>query len=137
MLPAVVVIAAVVAFQLGVVELMRRAMDVGSKALYAGEIEVTKSEMFFGESKDGPTVFVVGLLRNRSDVPWRKVGMGVRFLDAEGKLIDAAVKADYLRCILPRGETAFKVRTLADLPKERYASYEVVVHSAEDATARW
>ncbi len=96
-------------------------------------IDVTQSEMFYGESKDGPTVFVVGKIKNNSDTTLEYIEMEVEFRDAEGKLIDVQVESHYLDRILPGGEMAFKFRGLADLPRERYASYEVFVRSADKA----
>lgn len=102
---------------------------------YTGQIEVTQSEMFFGQSKDGPTVFVVGKVKNNSDVTWESIHMEVQFMDPEGKLIDVEVQAHCLSKILPHGEMAFKLRAVAEMPRERYDSYQVSVRAAQDARA--
>lgn len=104
---------------------------------YRDQIEVTQSEMFFGQSKDGLTVSVVGMLKNRGDVTWREIGVEVQFTDPDGRIIDVEADEHYLSRILPHGEMAFKLRTMAELPADRYASYKVFVRSAEDARSPW
>jgi len=105
-------------------------------ALYDGQIEVIESQMLFGESKEGPVVFVVGRLRNNSDVTWKDMHVEAVFLDESGSLVNVETQWQYGRHIAPRGESAFKVRGLADLPRERYAKHKVTVTGAEDAR-RW
>jgi hypothetical protein len=105
---------------------------------YNGEVKVASSRMVFGQSKDGPVVSVVGLLKNESDFGWRQLELDVQYFDRKGELIDvgADTRGYYLSTILPRGEIAFKFRGLADLPADDYASYKVFVRVAADAR-RW
>jgi hypothetical protein len=100
---------------------------------YRDQIQVTGSTMLFGHSKDGPTVLVVGMLGNTSDVAWHNIGMEARFYGPDGRLIDVSVEHSYLTYLLPHGQIAFKLRAVADLPPEQYASYQVAVRSAESA----
>ncbi|NLW50411.1 MAG: DUF3426 domain-containing protein [Candidatus Brocadiaceae bacterium] len=95
---------------------------------YTGQITVTQSEMFKGSD----VVYVVGKLRNESDVEWEKIGIEAQFFDPQGRLIDAEVKRHYLERLLPHGEMAFKVRTVPDRPVEEYADYGVLVGYAQD-----
>ena len=111
----------------------RVAMHDPEALPYSGQIRVTESRMLKGTSADGDTVFVVGRLRNESDVEWEQIEMEVEFLDPEGQLIDVEVERHYLAHILPRGEMAFKLRTVADRPVEQYADYKVFVRWADDA----
>jgi hypothetical protein len=99
---------------------------------YNGQIVVTQSEMFKGTSPDGDVVYVVGKLRNESDVEWDQIEVEAQFFDPQGKLIDADVQKRYVTHLLPHGEMAFKVRTVADRPLDEYATYKVSVKSAED-----
>jgi len=105
-------------------------------AVYAGQIQVTESHMLFGESKEGPVVLVVGRLRNNSDVEWESVHLQAEFFDESDSLVNVETEWQYGRHIMPWGESAFKVRGPADLPRERYATYSVTVTGAEDAR-RW
>jgi hypothetical protein len=131
LIAALIAVLAVLVWRL---ERFNRQSGLGhSDARYAGEIRVASSRMLRGESKDGPTVFVVGIIENASDVSWGDIKIEARFLDAEGKLIDTEVEDFAFWRIQPRGEMAFKVRTLAQLPAEQYVSHQVRVQSAERA----
>ena len=101
--------------------------------LYEGQLQVSDSRMLFGESPKGPVVFVVGMIKNTSAVEWKSIEVQARLKDAEGKLIDVKTESTYSRRIMPHGEMAFKAVGPAELPKERYAAYEVSVVSAADA----
>ena len=115
---------------------MKRLWPAEGYPLYDGQIEVTESQMLFGESKEGPVVFVVGRLRNNSDVTWKDIDVQAVFLDESGSLVNVETAWQYGHHILPRGESAFKVRGPADLPRGRYAKHKVAVTGAEDAR-RW
>jgi hypothetical protein len=101
--------------------------------VYQGQLQVVESRMLFGESAKGPVVFVVGTIKNTSAAEWKDIHLQARFKDPEGKLIDVKAESTYSRRIMPHGEMAFKAAGPAELPKERYAAYEVGVVSAEDA----
>jgi hypothetical protein len=100
---------------------------------YRGQIAVLQSEMFKGTSADGDVVFVVGKLRNESDVEWEDVEIEAEFLDPQGRLIDVEVEERYFEHLVPHGEMAFKVRLIADRPVEEYADHKVFVGRAEDS----
>jgi hypothetical protein len=97
---------------------------------YAGELRVGESAMFFGGSSDGPTVYVVGLIENPTQVTWHNVDVEARFRDVGGELIDAAVDR-YVGTVPAGGEMAFRVGTTMQRPRELYDSYEVAVRWAE------
>lgn len=104
--------------------------------VYRDQLKVTESRLLFGQSNEGPVVFVVGKIKNTSDVEWEYVRISAEFRDREGKLIDVVAEPLHIWGVMPHGEVAFKVRGPADLPAESYASYDVVVASAEDASRR-
>jgi len=108
----------------------------GTYVVYDGQIEVTESRMLFGDTKDGPVVFVVGRLKNNSDIGWDDIELQAQFFDESHALVNVEAESHYGRHIMPRGESAFKVRGPADLPRERYARYAVMVTGAVDAR-RW
>ena len=99
---------------------------------YHGQISVTQSEMFKATSADGDIVFVVGKLRNESDVEWEQVGVEAEFFDPQGRLIDVEAEDHYLEHLIPHGEMAFKVRVVADRPLEEYADHKACVDYAKD-----
>jgi len=100
--------------------------------VYEGQLQVSDSRMLFGESPKGPVVFVVGMIKNTCGVEWKNIEVQARLKDSEGKLIDVKTEVTYSRRVMPHGEMAFKAEGPVELPKERYAGYEVSVVSAED-----
>ncbi|KPK64622.1 MAG: hypothetical protein AMK73_04595 [Planctomycetes bacterium SM23_32] len=81
----------------------------------------------------GPIVYVVGRMKNESDVAWERVGFQATFCDAGGRLIDAATEGDFPGMVLPHAEVAFKVSGSKHLPMSRYADHKVSVVEAEQA----
>ena len=59
---------------------------------YKGQINVVESEMVFGDLKAGPTVAVLGSIRNESAVPWKELHFHAEFFDGGGKRIDVGQK---------------------------------------------
>ncbi len=102
---------------------------------FDGQVSVASSKMVFGQSKDGPVICVIGMLKNDSDLAWKRVELEVQFYDPAGELIDVGTntRQRYISEILPHGEIAFKVRLVPDVPVEDYASYKLCVRSAADA----
>ncbi len=102
---------------------------------FNGEVKVVSSKMVFGKAKEGTVVCVIGRIKNESEIAWKDLQIEAQFFDQAGKLIDVAIDPKYYFAseILPHGEGAFKVRAVADFPKETYASYKINVRSATDA----
>lgn len=102
---------------------------------YQGQIKVVSSRLLFGESKDGPVACAIGKIRNDSDIAWHKLHLQATFLDPDQKPIDVAKDQMfyYTSEMLPRGQTAFKVKTPLHLPQEKYASCSISITYAEDA----
>lgn len=103
---------------------------------FRGEVKVVSSKMVFGKSKEGPVVCVIGQIKNESEIAWKDLQIEAQFFGQSGELIDVAVgKLQYWFAsgILPHGEGAFKVRAVADFPKETYVSYKIHVRNATDA----
>ncbi|MDY7011505.1 MAG: hypothetical protein SVV80_12255 [Planctomycetota bacterium] len=101
---------------------------------FKGEVKVVSSKMVFGKSEEGPVVCVIGQIKNESEIAWKDLQIVAQFFDQSGELIDVAIGPEYYFAseILPHGEGAFKVRVIADFPKETYASYKINVRSATD-----
>jgi hypothetical protein len=106
-------------------------------ALYKDQIEILQSEVRFGERESGPTVSVIGKLKNNSDVDWTDIRIEVQFFDGEGNLIDAKHHCEF-SMILAAGQTAgFKVPSVREFPQQQYASHKVTITHAKDRTARF
>jgi hypothetical protein len=117
-------------------ESWQREISREDRVPYDGRIRVTESHLFFGSGPEGPIVYVVGRMKNESDVAWEKVGLQAVFFNAEGRPIDAATDVDFPGTVLPRAEVAFKVSGRRYLPIGRYADHEVNVVEAEQVW-RW
>ena len=102
---------------------------------YAAQIEVVESRLVFGEGRRGPTVGVVGALRNTSRTWWQGARLHVEFRDAEGRIVDAAQTGQFAGSYdVPGGATlAFEVSFERKYPPERYATAAVRIVSAKDA----
>jgi hypothetical protein len=103
---------------------------------HAGQIKVVQSELSFGESENGPTVAVIGKVRNNGDVNWKEALFHVEFRDANGKLIDASQNRNYYGTYVPaHGELGFKVSFRREFPEASYASHTIRVIAAKDGRA--
>ena len=104
---------------------------------YSDQITVVHSEMKFGQGHGGPTVAVIGRVKNGSDVDWKDVHFQIEFRDAAGNMIDAGQEYDYSYCLPAREEAGFKVSFGREFPEASYASHSVRVIQAKDAGARF
>ena len=106
-------------------------------AEYRDQIAVVSSQLSHRTSGSNSMVTVVGMVTNRSEFPWKDVGLEAQFFDREGKLIDVVIHAgDYGGfAILPRAEEAFRIEGKSARPQSEYASHKVTVRWAKDAGA--
>jgi len=56
---------------------------------YANQISISDSKIRFGERKSKPVVFILGKVRNKSDIDWDEAHFQVEFFDPKGNLVDA------------------------------------------------
>ena len=95
---------------------------------HANQVTITESRMEFGQDHCGPTVAVVGKMKNSHAVDWRNVCFQVEFFDSKGSLVDAAQKKDdysFTR-LLPAGqELGFQISIPRQFPEKNYASHKI------------
>ena len=91
--------------------------------------------MVFGKHDGNPTVSVIGMLQNNSDIALDDLHLEAQFFDKDGKLLDVGIHDGYSETIPASGEAAFKVYVYAARPEEDYGSFKVFVRSAKDARA--
>ena len=106
-------------------------------AEYRDQIIAVNSQFSHRTAGSNLMVTVVGMVTNRSEFPWKDVGLEAQFFDREGKLIDVVIHTgDYGGfAILPHGEEAFKIEGKSARPQSDYASHKVTVRWAKDANA--
>lgn len=136
--PGVIALVALGAMLTAYAAFFQQIFDRGeSFAAHTGEVEVTSSRIEFGAAEDGPTVAVIGRVRNASDVAWKDLVFQVEFRNSAGELGDAGQKIGYYE-VLPAGdELAFKVSFHREFAEDAYAKHTVRVVSAEDVRSRF
>ncbi len=99
---------------------------------YKDALVISESKLTFGERRDGPTVVVVGAIRNQSDVNWEGIHLQVNCYNSENELFDTEQDSDY-SLLVPAGATIpFKVSFVREFPEAEYARHEVTAIHAED-----
>ncbi|MDH4239989.1 MAG: FxLYD domain-containing protein, partial [Phycisphaerae bacterium] len=96
-----------------------------------------KSEPKFGETSHGPTVVVMGEIKNISNLSWKDVQLEVRFYDKDNNLIDTDQKEKYSFVVPANDISTFKVSIPREFPEEQYASCKVRILSAQDSRTMW
>jgi len=115
---------------------LRKQLNSGIDfAPYRDSISVVDSRMTFGKDDNGPVVYVVTVITNQSNLPWKETEFDARFFDKTGKLIDAQQWRDY-STIWPHGDSAFRIVVRPSHDLSDYQSYKVFVRSARDAHSR-
>jgi hypothetical protein len=104
---------------------------------FKDQIVITASHAAFGDTKNGPTVGVVGMIKNNSSVPWKDIRFHVEFFDANGIGADVAQKEQYGFYLPPRESLAFKVSFTREFRQTSYVKHNVRVAAAKDARAKW
>lgn len=105
---------------------------------YSGQIEITESQIRFGETRGGPSVSVIGTIKNTSPIPWKDIRFQVEFENAEGKRVDTGQKEEGYGYQVPSGEVlSFKVSFRREFPETNYVAHTIRVVSAKDARTRW
>lgn len=104
-------------------------------ALGRERLKVVQSTAHYADAgaKCGPTISVVGTIRNDGDIPLKDVFIEVRHFDSAGALIDAEGEQDYSKVFPPGSEVAFRVSSQAVRAAADYSSHRVTIISAEDA----
>ena len=111
---------------------------LGSKrdfAPYQNQIGIVSSEVSFRMSGSNLTVFVFGVVTNKSDFAWKNVGLEAQLFDKSGRLIDVIQASDSSYngvILLPHAEAAFKIQSKAARDETEYSTHKVVVGSGKD-----
>jgi hypothetical protein len=104
---------------------------------YKDQIEITNSEIAFGDTKSAGTVAVIGTIKNTSPIPWKEIQVHADFFDAQGKRTDVGEREDYSFYLPANGTSTFKASFRREFPETNYVKHSVRVVAAKDARARW
>src|SRR3989339_1193293 len=102
---------------------------------YQSQIRVVESAMHYTstDEKCGPTLSVVGKIRNDSEIHWKDIFLEAQYFDTTGTMIDTEGSEQYGLVILPHQEVAFRISSTPVRPQHDYADHKVFVRSARDA----
>ncbi len=96
-------------------------------------LEISESKLTFGQKDCGPTVVILGKVRNKSKINWESIHFEVNCYNSKNELVDTAQEYDY-GLIDPAGTSvSFKVSFIREFPETDYVTHEVKIVHAEDA----
>lgn len=101
---------------------------------FPNALQVLAPQLNWVETKDGPCIYVTGILTNRSAIVWQGIELECRFFDANGTLIDAA-NATAKATVRPNDDSAFRVVVLPGAHANAYRSLRISVSSARNDRA--
>lgn len=97
-------------------------------------LALVTSGLNWAQTKDGPRIYVTGILTNRSAFAWRDVEFECRFYDRAGKMIDAAGPRSYLT-IRTNDDAAFRATVNPSAPTNEYDHFTLTVTHARNLRA--
>lgn len=135
--PAFVALLMMIPFVIMIVGITSMVNTGQNFAVYAHQMVVTNCRIVFGEKKSGPTVAVIGIIKNLSPVPWKDAYFHVDFFNSARKLTDSGAVEKY-EYYLPAKDTAsYKLSFAREFPETDYVKTVVRVVGAKDARAEW
>lgn len=100
---------------------------------YSNALQISESELTFGEKDCGPTVVILGKVTNNSKVNWDSIHFEVNCYNSENELMDTAQDYDYSLTAPAESAVSFKVSFIREFPEADYSRHEVRIIQAEDA----
>jgi predicted nucleic acid-binding Zn ribbon protein len=98
---------------------------------FVNSLRVMESRMNWAETSSGPRIYITGILTNQSEFAWRDIELECRFLDTNGRLVDAAHPHVALT-IQPHDDTAFRTVVTPSHATNDYASFRLSVSTARN-----
>ena len=103
---------------------------------YPDALKILQSKTQWVETKEGPRIFLTGILTNRSSIAWRDVEFDCRFFNSNGTLVDAANSFVYMT-VGTNGDRAFRLSVKPVRPSADYFSNFVTVSTARNTRSRF
>jgi len=98
---------------------------------FVNSVRVIESRMAWGQTTNGPRIFITGLLTNQSPVAWRQLELECRWFDAEGQLVDVIHRPAGLT-IQPHDDAAFRTTLDPQRATNDYVSFRLSVSMARN-----
>jgi ATP-dependent Zn protease len=95
------------------------------------KITVSDTSISYAQNEDRRIITTFGVIKNATETCVADIVVEVTYFDSQNKLVDVITAPLYDIVIAPSQEVAFRVRDVADKPKESYTSSTVRVISAE------
>jgi hypothetical protein len=99
---------------------------------YPRALEISESRLTFGETDSGPTVVVLGVIENNSDVDWEEIYLQVNCYNQQNQLVDTEQDWHYFHIAPTNTTVPFKVSFIRQFPESEYVRHEVTVLHAKD-----
>lgn len=98
-------------------------------------LRLTQSTMLWQQFDSSLRIVITGVVSNESEIPWKDVEFECRFFDTNGTMVDVANQARYLS-VQPHDETAFAMRVMPARNTNSYASYRLMIVTAQNGQNR-
>ena len=92
--------------------------------------------MLWVETTNGPRIYVIGMVTNRSNIAWRDLEFQCRFFDTNSIMIDAGYPNSWLT-VQPGDDAAFRGTVTPGCPKSDYHTLTLAVSSARNTRSRF
>jgi hypothetical protein len=123
----------------GALMLLTRIVGVRNFEPYQSQLTILESSVSQRVTSNAVFVVITGVLTNGSVRSWKDIALEGKLYDREGHLLDAIpATADYFNSgvvAAARSQAAFKIETKTSRTLADYASHQVSVQWARDATS--
>ena len=99
-------------------------------------IRLIESKMVFKQSESGTRMYIIGLVTNQSEIPWKDTEFECRFYDTNNTLVDVAHPRSSMT-IQPHDEAAFSIFIRPNRATNDYSSFKLKVVTAYSAQCRF
>ena len=99
---------------------------------YKNQVEITKSNIDFGNSSCGETVTIIGNIKNNSAIDWKSLNFEVVYYDKENNITDTEQIEKFSFTLPANKEVPFKLSMKKEFGDAQYVGYETRVISARE-----
>ncbi len=101
---------------------------------FPGSLKILQSRLNWAPTRDGLRIYLAGVLTNQSPVAWKNVEFDCRFFDPKGVLVDASTGYCHFT-VNAHDDSAFRVSIVPTMPTNHYATYQILVSTAQNRSS--